>query len=539
MKSKLVVFLLTLLCIFSLNFVVFGEVKEYSFDKVDYIVKLNSDGSADVTEKWVVNYKKGEFTRLYKNIFLDLPKEEQFRIDNWSVKIDGIPCMYTDDIENRPDYHFGLIENGSILTYEVYALSKNQTRTYEISYTLYDVVKNVGDEFYLFTYRYLPNDYKNNIGLMNITILLPENSQSEVLYKTKGRILETEISNKICIEAKNVSDMYKVKVKINTDGFTYISASSFIDNSDLNSDVNSDLNIGFNMVFFVIINAIISFISFLLHSIYIKKQNFLYFSMICLFSVMHLAGLLGSIIVLISTVKTISIKNKVLKNPNIIMEKINKWVPKKMSYITFISKFAKNKYLLFMIYLAELNQQRFIYFSDDYKYIYFPCNIDKNNPYIDILMVLENCKDTCLKKGLNVKVEKSYWKLSANRLKEYFLSVDAYKEVSKAVMKDNGYFSIDFKKDIDFIRKGIEFLNKSKRVELEDIINNNVNILDLISFVLNEKGVKGKKGNSYIYTDMCYNGYDYYVTETSKSSSNGSCSSCSSCSSCGGCGGAD
>ena len=60
------------------------------------------------------------------------------------------------------------------MTYEVYAKSQNQIRSYEIRYTLDDVVKYVDNDFYIFSYRFLPNDYKNKVKDFNVYILAPE-----------------------------------------------------------------------------------------------------------------------------------------------------------------------------------------------------------------------------------------------------------------------------------------------------------------------------------------------------------------------------
>ena len=89
--------ILMVLLVFLFNTVIFAE--DYSFDKAEFMVQLNPDGSADVLEKWEVSYYNGSYTRFYKNIYLDLPKEERFTINNWDIKIGGIPCVYTENRE--------------------------------------------------------------------------------------------------------------------------------------------------------------------------------------------------------------------------------------------------------------------------------------------------------------------------------------------------------------------------------------------------------------------------------------------------------
>ena len=219
----LISFLLVLLLI--PNIAIFADsLKICTFENADIVVILNADGSADIKERWVVNYQQGSFSRLTKNIYLNLPKEEEFtKIDNWDISVDGIKCEYTTNTENRPDYHYGLIEKGDTLAYEVYAKSENQVRTYEISYRLYDVVKHVDNEYYLFTFRALPKGYKTNIENFNIYVL-PEKQDAtlEVLYSTSGEKGSAEFNGYkgVGVEAKNVSDMFKIKIRIDGDVFS-------------------------------------------------------------------------------------------------------------------------------------------------------------------------------------------------------------------------------------------------------------------------------------------------------------------------------
>ena len=45
-----------------------ADTKKYTTESVDFDVLLTRDGDAEITETWVVNYEKGEFTRFRKNI---------------------------------------------------------------------------------------------------------------------------------------------------------------------------------------------------------------------------------------------------------------------------------------------------------------------------------------------------------------------------------------------------------------------------------------------------------------------------------------
>ena len=264
-----------------MNCLVFADEKEYSYDSVDFLVQLNADGSADVKETWVVNYEKGSFSRFYKNIYLNVPKDEKFTIDNWSILVDSIPCEYTENTEDRPDFHYGLVDKGGTISYEVYAKSEKQIRIYEINYTLYDVVKYVDGQYYLFTYRFLPDGYKNNVRSFNISILTPGDCEIDSLYQTKGSVETFIESGKdgLRLKASNVSDMFKLRVKINGAVFGSLPTSSYLKDSDLSNNTDkvekgwltiNGYNFGGSFVFsFFIFLAFLS----LMYTLFMKSEK--------------------------------------------------------------------------------------------------------------------------------------------------------------------------------------------------------------------------------------------------------------------------
>ena len=52
--------------------------KIYQVDSASFVIDLQPDGSAAVTESWTVTYISGEFHRFYKDIHTDISKIEAF-----------------------------------------------------------------------------------------------------------------------------------------------------------------------------------------------------------------------------------------------------------------------------------------------------------------------------------------------------------------------------------------------------------------------------------------------------------------------------
>ena len=150
--------LFTILCIVMMPlsaFSVRAEEQEYSVPSADFEVEIRNDGTVHVTENWEVFYKKGFFTRFYKDIYRTVPKEEEFDLDESSMKvsIDGKDCTPVDNTTDREDYTFHLQESSTAYTVHCFLASKHVTRKYQISYTIRDAVKIVDGEYYLVTFR--------------------------------------------------------------------------------------------------------------------------------------------------------------------------------------------------------------------------------------------------------------------------------------------------------------------------------------------------------------------------------------------------
>ncbi len=564
MKHRLSFIICLLVMIISIP-VAYADNKECSFDSANFSVFLNSDGSADVTEEWTVNYKKGIFSRLYKNIFLGVPKEEEFEIGNWNVTVDGIYCDYTTDTNDRPDFHYGVIDKGKIVTYEVYAKSQEQIRTYKISYTLYDVVKHVDDEYYLFTYRFLPNNYKNNVKSLNVDIFAPNSDCTmKVLYHTSGSAEEQSDYGEVNIETRNAKDMFKVKVRI--DGDVFSNSITELNSSELeNRNISSILNYG---IFLVL--SLINIIVYTKLDYGINKKNIL-ISLFIIFFALGITGILFGITellifiiilnigIFIETLKRLRCKRIANKNPQKVQQIINKWAPYFKCQAQFVSYFGDNSYISFLIYLIDLFYNQVIGFSPDYDYIYYPIDIN-NDKYIDnyyhhILKILEDIRisNEVVVNGIHTDSERGFWKLSVYCIFEYINNKYSYENVDKTINDiKNTTLNIPnksaFLKDVKLLSYVFSYTTPPISLNFENLCKNYRNITFLINFVMHINKYKPKNVKPTPFDDnedkfdlldamldVCEQNKDLIHSSYSGSS----CSSCSSCGGCGGCGGAD
>lgn len=253
-------FIFSILIIISfLSVSVNAENKKYTIESVHFDVLLTEHGDANITETWVINYEKGEFNKFYKNIYIDLPKEEEFSdIEDLEVEVDGEEYELTLD-GSRSEGFYSSSYSDSTYTYEVYFNKSEEISKITVSYTLKDIVKCVENEYYMFVYRFLPAGYKNNISNFSINIKTeqPEESKMTVLYKTKG---DLDVGFNTNIEASNVSDMYKVKLRIDGNIFSTLSSKSYLNNEDIKNSNNSSSIIGDLVVFFIFGFGLIFFI---------------------------------------------------------------------------------------------------------------------------------------------------------------------------------------------------------------------------------------------------------------------------------------
>ena len=164
MKSRIRAFLMLALVLMMVSISI-KPVKvyanSYSVPSADFVIEIDRDGKVKVTEYWKVSFEDGQFTRFYKDIYTDLPKEEEMTLDldSFEVMIDDVQCEYTDDTKGRPDYHYNITSTGKGQQVSCYCKSEDVTRNYVISYTLENSIKYVDNSYYLFTYRLIGKNF--------------------------------------------------------------------------------------------------------------------------------------------------------------------------------------------------------------------------------------------------------------------------------------------------------------------------------------------------------------------------------------------
>ena len=121
--------------LFATNAEVKAEEKVYTVESADFDVFLNEDGSAEVTEKWNVNFKKGDFTRFYISRLKDPTEMEKVSDIKFNYfKINGDKCSITEDMEGRPDGCYSILDDGKKVEYNWYFRANNTQLTLESNY---------------------------------------------------------------------------------------------------------------------------------------------------------------------------------------------------------------------------------------------------------------------------------------------------------------------------------------------------------------------------------------------------------------------
>lgn len=202
-----------LACIFLM---LLGSVQVYASDfdvtQVQLFIKINEDGSANVEERWFVDYGFYTHSRFYKDVYKNLPMDESFSaLEDLEVFIDGNPCSLTDSPDLRPDYTFYLDENRE--RYQISAFKETNIRTrYYFSYKLTDVVKNVDNKYNLFVFMPIGAKFEPLVRKVEVHFEGPSGSTPRVLYSTKGKPVIS--GSDVDITSGFNKGIYKIRVRM-------------------------------------------------------------------------------------------------------------------------------------------------------------------------------------------------------------------------------------------------------------------------------------------------------------------------------------
>lgn len=189
MKKRIISLLTILVIIISIGGKVEASSSDLYLNHLDFEASINSDGSMDVTEKW--NIKINDTNTLYKTFLTD------------KTKYSGISNVTVTDItngssnllnkQNQWSYHmpkgnyFGGIneDNEFEIAWGVGLEDEEETRVYEISYQVKDVVSKYSDYGELY-WQFVGKDFEIDAKNITGTIYLPSHAQQQEDIKVWG-----------------------------------------------------------------------------------------------------------------------------------------------------------------------------------------------------------------------------------------------------------------------------------------------------------------------------------------------------------------
>lgn len=211
------IFKKSIICIFILLLILMGlcipskAANSYlNLNELNFYAKINDDGSMDVVETW--NIEIEDTNTLFKTFELDNTKFSS--IDNVKVK-DVTANKEFNQIDEEmyhvtKDCYYGLVNsNGAFeIAWGVGLDDEEDTRTYEISYTVEDAVSKYNDYAELY-WQFIGEDFEIDADKITGTIELPESANSTEDIKVWGHTegLNGEIyataTNEITFELNN------------------------------------------------------------------------------------------------------------------------------------------------------------------------------------------------------------------------------------------------------------------------------------------------------------------------------------------------
>lgn len=146
--------------------------KSFYFPNVDIQVKINTDGSADFSEKRTTSFS-GNFSQLYWDI--PLPVNEQISGVTVNEEVNGTFIPYEEisgeDI-SRPSGKFFVRRAGDNAHIEVYYSASDEVKTFRVDYKISGVIVQHPDvsEFY---WKLIGQGWDTKTDSVNATVLLP------------------------------------------------------------------------------------------------------------------------------------------------------------------------------------------------------------------------------------------------------------------------------------------------------------------------------------------------------------------------------
>ena len=214
-----------LIIIVTLSFLLLFSVKSEAtldLNELDFNAQINEDGSMDVTETW--NIYISETNTLFKTFKKDSSKYSEINNVTVSEIIDGknieLSQIDTEMYHVTKDCYYALENSEGMfeIAWGVGLDDDSDTRVYQISYTVRDVIAKYNDYAEIY-WQFVGDNFEINAKKINGTINLPQNAESEedILVwghtsDLNGEIFVTDL-NKIEFTIKNYSGGNYVEVR--------------------------------------------------------------------------------------------------------------------------------------------------------------------------------------------------------------------------------------------------------------------------------------------------------------------------------------
>ncbi len=190
MKRNFLLFLLVLcgVTLFSAS-VAHAQSKSVVVERRDGDMTIHADGHVDVVETWVVHFQGGPFRFAFREIPYNRISSLQFQ----GVSENG--TAFTRDNTQDPNTYRVEAGSGRRTIYWYFSPTTDETRTFELRYTLYDALRiyDGGDQFW---WKFIEDDRGYPIQASHVTVHLPGDfPQDEILAATYENSIETDGAN--------------------------------------------------------------------------------------------------------------------------------------------------------------------------------------------------------------------------------------------------------------------------------------------------------------------------------------------------------
>jgi uncharacterized membrane protein len=164
---------------------VYAQDKSVVVERRDADMTIHADGTVDVVETWVVGFQGGPFRFAFRSIPLNRISALQFQ----GVSENG--TAYVREGTERPTTYRVDIDKGGRTIYWYFPPAMNETRTFELRYTLHDALRlyDDGDQFW---WKFIEDERGYPIQSSRVTVHLPaEFPTDEILATTYENGTET------------------------------------------------------------------------------------------------------------------------------------------------------------------------------------------------------------------------------------------------------------------------------------------------------------------------------------------------------------